>query len=215
MLFNGVSPSIIEMSLSTGIESTMAFNVTRLHGSFFGLFAISYRGLSQDLLDTNRMGLNNPQVVGHSNVGHSYGIDGPFGLINYLLNSVWFPMGTWNFSEGRHPEGDRTSAIHHRRHPWTDSLILQPSHSGSKNWDLYQPGQDMHMNMFFLRISRVSIYRLAIVCVMAKIGRLMGELYMIVSRRQSLTAAHFRSQTQKEGSGEMVCWPLETSKLEA
>ena len=133
MLFNGVSPSIIEMSLSTGIESTMAFNVARLHGSFFWFFAISYRDLSQDLLDTNRMGLNNSQVV-----GHSYGIDGPFGLINYVLNSVWFPMGTWNFSEGRHcrhPEGDRTSAIHHRRHPWTDSLILQPSHSGLKKLD--------------------------------------------------------------------------------
>lgn len=71
----------------------------------------------------------------------------------------------------------------------------------------------MHMNMFILRISRVSTYRLAIVCVMAKIGRLMGELYMIVSRRQSLTAANFRSQTKKEGSGEQ--WFVDLSKLKA
>ena len=44
MLFNGVSPSIIEMSLSTGIESTMAFNVTRLHGSFFLVFRHQLQG---------------------------------------------------------------------------------------------------------------------------------------------------------------------------
>ena len=48
-------------------------------------------------------------------------------------------------------------------------------------------------------------------CVMAKIGRLMGELYMIVSRRQSLTAAHFCSQLKKQGGSEQ--WYVYLPKL--